>query len=224
MGNAWRCVLPAILKSSVVLVFLICSSELASQTAPGTPATTPSQATQAAQSVGPPRIPADQIPEEVPEDELAPAALKLDLSTAPPIIQALYQATRETKESEILARLEQAKALLERGADLRATDPQGRTALHWAVFGSSYSPQQKVLVAYEDLADAMITRGVDINREDVYQNTALDYLLYSPSFEMQTLLLENGANSGFLAGFYQPSEQCPVPGARPSPAVPIAAS
>ena len=44
--------------------------------------------------------------------------------------------------------------------------------------------------------------GVEINKQDVYQDTALDYLLYSPSFEMQTLLIENGASSGFLAAFY----------------------
>jgi hypothetical protein len=30
----------------------------------------------------------------------------------------------------------------------------------------------------------------------------LDYLLYSPNFEMQTLLIENGASSGFLVAFY----------------------
>ncbi len=46
----------------------------------------------------------------------------------------------------------------------------------------------------------MIGRGVDINRED--QDTALDYLLYSPSFEIQTLLIEHGATSGFLAASF----------------------
>jgi hypothetical protein len=43
---------------------------------------------------------------------------------------------------------------------------------------------------------------VEINKQDVYQDTALDYLLYSPSFEIQTLLVENGATSGFLVAFY----------------------
>jgi hypothetical protein len=70
------------------------------------------------------------------------------------------------------------------------------------VFGSSFTTRQKVIVAYEELAHAMIARGVEINREDVYQNTALDYLLYSPNFEMQTLLVENGATSGFLAAHF----------------------
>jgi LssY C-terminus len=141
--------------------------------------------------------------EDIPEGELAPAALDLDVSTDPALIRALYQATRETKEQQILARLQQAKEILDRGADVKATDAEGRTALHWAVFGSSYNIKPKVLVAYEDIADDLITRGVDINREDVYQDTALDYLLYSPSFEMQTLLIENGASSGFLAASFQ---------------------
>ena len=151
--------------------------------------------------------PSPIYPEETPEDELAPAALQLDLSTASPLIRELYAATRETKEKEILERLEEAKKLIDRGADLKATDPQGRSALHWAVFGSSYSAQQKVIVAYEEVADAMIARGIDLNRQDVYQDTALDYLLYSPNFEMQTLLLENGATSGFLAAFYHFANQ-----------------
>jgi hypothetical protein len=59
-----------------------------------------------------------------------------------------------------------------------------------------------VLVEYEEVADELIKGAVDINKEDVYQNTALDYLLYAPSFEMQILLVENGATSGFLAAFY----------------------
>ena len=139
--------------------------------------------------------------EETPEEDLAPAAVQLDVSNVSPLIRELYQATRETKEKEILARLAQAKKLLDDGADVKPTDAQGRTALHWAVFGSSYNTKPKVVVAYEEIADALIERGVDINREDVYQDTALDYLLYSPNFEMQTLLVENGATSGFLAAF-----------------------
>ncbi len=142
------------------------------------------------------------IPDDAPDDELAPAAVQLDVSKDSPLLQELYQATRETKEQAILDRLARAKNLIESGADLKATDPEGRTALHWAVFGSSYTTKQRVLVAYEKIADAMIQRGVEINKQDVYQDTSLDYLLYSPSFEMQTLLTENGASSGFLAAFY----------------------
>ncbi len=140
--------------------------------------------------------------DEPPDDELAPAALQLDTSNLPPLLQELYQATRETKEQAVLARLAHTKELIEGGADLKAADPQGRTALHWAIFGSSYHIKPNILVAYEEIADALIHGGVEINKQDVYQDTALDYLLYSPSFEMQTLLVENGATSGFLVAFY----------------------
>jgi|KBSMisStandDraft_5_1062788.scaffolds.fasta_scaffold00166_11 hypothetical protein len=162
--------------------------------------------------------PAEQ-PEEPQEqeDELSPAALTLNLPNALPLIQKLYQATRETKEKDILARLQEAKTLIDNGVDVKSADAQGRTALHWAVFGSSYTTKQKVIVAYEEVADAMISRGVDINREDIYQNTALDYLLYSPNFEMQTLLVENGATSGFLAAFYHFSDQGTKVAAQPMP-------
>jgi hypothetical protein len=145
---------------------------------------------------------AAQSDEELPEGELAPAAVELDVSNAPPLIQALYQSTRETKEDKILASLQRAKAMVP-SADVKAIDDRGRTALHWTVFGSSYSKSAKVLVAYEEIADALIQRGIDINKQDMYQDTALDYLLYSPSFEMQTLLIEHGASSGFLAASYQ---------------------
>jgi len=139
--------------------------------------------------------------EQEAEEELAPAAVTLDVSKDSPLIQVLYQATRETKEQATLDQVAKAQELVDSGADLKATDPQGRTALHWAVFGSSYSTKPKVLVAYEKLADGMIQRGVELNKEDYYQDTPLDYLLYSPNFEMQTLLIENGATSGFLAAF-----------------------
>jgi len=142
------------------------------------------------------------IPEDPPEDELAPAAVQLDVSKSSPLIQTLYQATRETKEQPILDRLEEAKKLIASGADLKATDDRGRTALHWTVFGSSYATKPKVLVEYEEVADELIKGGVEINKEDMYQDTALDYLLYAPTFEIQTLLVENGATSGFLAAFY----------------------
>lgn len=144
-----------------------------------------------------------EIPDDPPEDELAPAAVHLDVSKESPVLQALYNATRETKEKDILADLDEAKKLIGGGADVKETDPEGRTALHWAVFGSSYATKSSVTVAYEEIADALIQRGIDINHEDIYQDTALDYLLYSPTFEMQTLLMENGATSGFLVATFR---------------------
>ncbi len=160
--------------------------------------------------------------EEPPDDELAPAAVQLDVSNLPPLLQELYQATRETKEQQVLARLAHSKELIDGGADLKATDPKGRTALHWAIFGSSYHVKPNILVAYEEIADALIQRGVDINKQDVYQDTALDYLLYSPSFEMQTLLVEQGATSGFLVAFYNFFSQMSV--CLPTPAAAVALS
>jgi ankyrin repeat protein len=148
----------------------------------------------------------DQDKNDKDDDENAdddPAAVNLDVSQDSPLIRELYQATRVTKEKDILAHLDAAKKLIDSGADVKAADPQGRTALHWAVFGSSYNTKTKIIVSYEEIADSLIQKGVEINREDAYQDTALDYLLYSPNFEMQTLLLENGATSGFLTAFYK---------------------
>ena len=135
---------------------------------------------------------------DTPNDELEEAAVKLDVSHSSPLIQKLYQATRDTKEQDILARLTEAKKLLADGADVKATDQYGRTALHWTVFGSSYNTKPNIVVSYEEMADQLIQKGVEINHEDAYNDTALDYLLYSPNFEIQTLLIEHGATSGFL--------------------------
>jgi len=160
---------------------------------------------------------------EAEEEEMAPAAVEMDVSKDSPLIQELYRATRETKDKAILARLETAKGLVAT-ADVKATDPQGRTALHWAVFGSSYNTNQKIIVAYEAIANELINRGVDINKEDIYNDTALDYLLYSPNFEMQTLLIENGASSGFLSAFYKFFNQTPASGPPPTHAEAVAMS
>ena len=158
----------------------------------------------AAQSSGDSQAESDASLEEAepPEGELAPAALKLDVSNTSKLIQVLYAATRETKDQPTLDDLEQAKTLIDSGADVKATDSLGRTALHWAIFGSSYTSKSELIVAYEEVAAALIAKGVDINHEDTYNDTALDYLLYSPNFEMQTLLIEHGATSGFLAASF----------------------
>ncbi|HWW96835.1 MAG TPA: LssY C-terminal domain-containing protein [Edaphobacter sp.] len=140
---------------------------------------------------------------DTPNDELEEAAVKLDVSHSSPLIQKLYQATRDTKEQDILARLTEAKKLLADGADVKATDQYGRTALHWTVFGSSYNTKPNIIVSYEEIADQLIQKGVDINHEDIYNDTALDYLIYSPNFEIQTLLIEHGATSGFLIATFQ---------------------
>ncbi len=137
------------------------------------------------------------------DDDLAAPALTIDQSASSPLIQALYRATRETKQGPTLARIAEAQALLDTGTDIKSVDANGRNALHWTVFGSSYTTWPAVLVAYEKIADTLIQRGIDINHEDAYQDTPLDYLLYSPNFEIQTLLLEHGATSGFLAASFR---------------------
>jgi LssY C-terminus len=146
---------------------------------------------------------ADADDQDTSNDELEAAAVKLDVSRSSALIQKLYQATRDTKEQDILARLTEAKKLLADGADVKATDQYGRTALHWTVFGSSYNTKPSIIVSYEEIADQLIQKGVDINHEDIYNDTALDYLLYSPNFEIQTLLIEHGATSGFLIATFQ---------------------
>jgi ankyrin repeat protein len=156
----------------------------------------------------------EETGEELPYGELAPAAVQLDESKASPLIQELYAATRETKIPLIVDHLTKAKGLIDAGADLKATDSLGRTALHWTIFGSSYANKQETIVAYEEVASDLLQHGVEINHEDVYNDTALDYLLYSPNFEMQTLLIENAATSGFLAAtfnFLHQVEICNIP-------------
>jgi hypothetical protein len=140
--------------------------------------------------------------EEEESEDLAPAAVQMDKTGDSPLIRKLYEATRETKEKAILERLAEAQRMIEDGADVKPVDALGRNALHWAVFGSSYASKASVITRYEELAHELIDRGVEINREDAYNDTALDYLLYSPNFEMQTLMLEHGATSGFFAAFY----------------------
>ncbi len=150
---------------------------------------------------------AQETEEEPESDELSPASVHFDTSSFSPLILALYQATRETKEKPTLAKLAEARQLIEKGSDVKAIDSSGRTSLHWAVMGSSHATKPEILTAYTEIADGLLARGLAVNHEDVYNNTALDYLLYSPNFEMQTLLLENDATSGSFAAFVQFSRE-----------------
>jgi hypothetical protein len=219
--------------AAIPAAFAVCGQQTS---APGTQTTSPAgsavQQPPAAASGAQPATPMTISPEdeeETPEGELAPAAVKLDVSHASPLIQTLYAATRETKEQDTLEQLEKAKTQIDGGADLKSTDSLGRTALHWAIFGSSYATTPKIVVAYEGIADELIQHGVEINHEDAYNDTALDYLLYSPNFEMQTLMIEHGATSGFLVAsfnFISELTACQGPGAitrvgRSAPRVPI---
>src|SRR5262249_19710266 len=148
-----------------------------------------------------------QAQEEAESDELSPASVHLDTSSFSPLILALYQATRETQEKLILAKLAEVRELIEKGSDIKAIDSTGRAALHWAVMGSSSSTKPRVLTAYIEVVDLLISCAAVVNHEDAYNNTALDYLLYSPNFEMQTLLLEHDATSGTLTAFLKFSKE-----------------
>jgi ankyrin repeat protein len=191
--------MPTVLrKTSLLLAVCLAftgSAAINTATAQTKPATTRPESNQAETD--------SQDTSDTADDELETAAVNLDLSHSSPLIQKLYQATRETKEQDILARLSEAKKLLADGADVKATDQYRRTALHWTVFGSSYNTKPNVIVSYEEMADQLLQKGIDINHEDTYNDTALDYLLYSPNFEIQTLLIEHGATSGFLIASFQ---------------------
>ena len=196
--------MPAASRNSFLLLVLcllvLGSDNLSSQTQK--PSSPPAKTTQ--QKPAPTNTDkSDADDEDEPNDEIEAAAVKIDLSQSSPLIQKLYQATRQTKESDILVSLTEAKQILANGADVKATDQYGRTALHWTVFGSSYNTRPAIVVSYEEIADQLIQKGVDINHEDLYNDTALDYLLYSPNFEIQTLLIEHGATSGFLIASFK---------------------
>jgi len=196
MRNASRAFF-LVLGVSLTLAISTAGEKAAAQNKPASSTTTADQ-----QPSAPPDAADTTDAQETPDDELDTAAVTLDVSHTSPLIQKLYQATRETKEQPILDRLTEAKKLIADGADVKATDQYGRTALHWTIFGSSYNTKPKIIVSYEEIADQLIQHGVDINHEDIYNDTALDYLLYSPNFEIQTLLIENGATSGFLTAFF----------------------
>jgi len=196
MRNASRAFF-LVLGVSLTLAISTAGEKAVAQNKPASSTTTADQ-----QPSAPPDAADTTDAQETPDDELDTAAVTLDVSHTSPLIQKLYQATRETKEQPILDRLTEAKKLIADGADVKATDQYGRTALHWTIFGSSYNTKPKIIVSYEEIADQLIQHGVDINHEDIYNDTALDYLLYSPNFEIQTLLIENGATSGFLTAFF----------------------
>jgi hypothetical protein len=124
------------------------------------------------------------------------------------VIRKRYEATRETKEKPILERLAEGQKLIEEGGDIKPVDSLGRNVAPLGRVRVQLRRQPSVLTKYEEAAHELIHRGVEVNREDAYNDSALDYLLYSPNFEMQTLMLEHGATSGFFAAFYNLFAPC----------------
>ena len=138
------------------------TSTLPTEAAPSQPA--PSQTSPSTTSLAQSEPKVEDLPEEgEATEELVTPALKLDVSHESPLIQALYQATRETKEDAILARLADAKKLINT-ADMKATDAQGRTALHWTVFGSSYNTKTSVLVGKLEEVERWITEALHVGQ------------------------------------------------------------
>jgi ankyrin repeat protein len=113
-----------------------------------------------------------------------------------PLLDAIYQSSRQERSKDSLRYLDQARQLLAQGARVDAKDAQGRTVLHWTVIGAMYAQDGKHTQAYLELADQLISRGVGINIEDGYGNTALDFQEVSPNDEILYLLLDNGARNG----------------------------
>ncbi|MFN7999565.1 MAG: LssY C-terminal domain-containing protein [Acidobacteriota bacterium] len=113
-----------------------------------------------------------------------------------PLLDALYQASRQDNEKEMTRLLTQAQDLLKQNANVKAVGDQRRTALHWAVIGAMYAKSEKQLQTYLDVVEQLITRGADVNAEDEFGATALDYQENSPHGELTPLLLENGARNG----------------------------
>jgi LssY C-terminus len=115
---------------------------------------------------------------------------------ASPLIKAIVHASREDHPKRSLQYLEQAKGIIGQGADLKARDPDQRTALHWVVIGAISARNEKQLQAYLDLTQLLITRGAEINAEDDFGNTPLDWQAASPRDEILHLLLDHGARGG----------------------------
>jgi LssY C-terminus len=124
------------------------------------------------------------------------AAATRSVGEIDPLLDVIYQASRQERSKDSLRFLDQANQLLAEGARVNATDVRGRTALHWTVIGAMYAQDRKQVRAYLDLADLLISRGVAINKEDEYGNTALDFQEFSPNDELLYLLLDNGARNG----------------------------
>jgi len=97
------------------LIFTICLLFAANATIGAAPAQTKSEPSASADKTASPKTESAKAApdsEDIPDAELEAAAVQLDLSHSSPLIQKLYEATRETKEQAILDSLSQAKQLL----------------------------------------------------------------------------------------------------------------
>ncbi len=114
-----------------------------------------------------------------------------------PLVEAVFQASRQKNVGASLEYIEQATELIEKGADVKEKGSDGRTALHWVVVGAIYSNKAKLDEAYWELAELLIANGADVNAEDNYGNTPLDWAEVASNEEIADLLIANGAQNGF---------------------------
>lgn len=86
--------------------------------------------------------------------------------------------------------------LLKHGADFKAVDPTGRTALHyireWSVVDSSYGDYSRLFVASVGL---LIENGIDVNHQDKSGTTALMNAANYCSPGAMKLLISHGADT-----------------------------
>jgi hypothetical protein len=135
------------------------------------------------------QTPSAQDPASTQDDDAPPPKKKF--TPAQSLNEALYLSSREDRNTT--AYLEQAKNMLDRGADAKAVDAQGRTPLHWVVIGAIYATKDQA-AAYLDIAELLIAQGADVNAQDRYGNTPLDYQESSPTQQMLGFLLEAGGS------------------------------
>ncbi len=78
------------------------------------------------------------------------------------------------------------RALIEAGADVNATQVDGTTALHWAVYNDD-----------EETARLLVKAGADVNALNQYGMPALSLACTNRNAELATTLLDAGADANF---------------------------
>ncbi len=78
----------------------------------------------------------------------------------------------------------QAKILIEKGADVNKQNANGETPLHLAV-----------TEGLEKICELLLEKGADVNSQDLQKNTPLHYAVNSKNKNIATLLLKHGAKT-----------------------------
>jgi ankyrin repeat protein len=86
-------------------------------------------------------------------------------------------------------RLEIAQLLLDHGANAKAENEDGETALHVVSRGEYDSQDHGV-----GISRLLLEHGVDVHAHNKYHNTALSLAAFNGRLEITRLLLDHGAN------------------------------